>query len=54
MIGLHDIDKAAIGDAHAWSDPQLYYNRYLSDELTQALLDAEVTGFAPGKHIEAV
>lgn len=46
--------KAAIGDAHAWSDPQLMYRRFLSDELTQALLNAEVTGFAPGRHIEAV
>ena len=48
------LDKSIIGDAHAWSDPQLYYQRYLSDELTQAFLDAEVTGFAPGRYVEAV
>jgi hypothetical protein len=46
--------KAAIGDAHACSDPQLMYRRSLSDELTQAFLDAKVTGFTPGKPIEAV
>ncbi|MCG7495094.1 imm11 family protein [Thalassobius sp. Cn5-15] len=45
--------KDAIGNAHIWADPQLSYQRIISDELTEAFQEAKVTGFAPGRYIEA-
>lgn len=50
----YTFSKAAIGDAHAWSDPQLSFKRYISDSLAQAFLDAPLSGFAPQGHVAAV
>lgn len=44
--------KDAIGSAHIWADPQLRYTRFISDELSDALIAAEVSGYAPGYHVD--
>ena len=43
-----------IGDAHAWSDPQLDYRRIVSDALSDAFLEAGLTGYARSRHIDVV
>lgn len=45
---------AAIGDAHAWSDPQLGYRLILSDALSDAFVAAGLTGYARQLHIPVV
>lgn len=44
----------AIGDAHAWSDPQLDYRLFVSDALSDAFLEAGLTGYARSRHIDVV
>jgi hypothetical protein len=44
----------AIGDAHAWSDPQLDYRLIVSDVLSDAFVDAGLTGYARKRHIDVV
>ncbi|PID35785.1 MAG: hypothetical protein CR993_08530 [Rhodobacterales bacterium] len=46
--------KEAIGNAHIWTDPQVGYQRFISDELTEAFRAAQVIGFDPQIHIEVV
>jgi len=46
--------KEKVGNAHAWSDPQLSRAKYVSDELANAFFEAEVSGFAPGRHVDVV
>lgn len=46
--------KEKIGNAHIWSDPQLWYAWFMSDALAEAFFAADVTGFDPRPHVAVV
>lgn len=46
--------KSAIGAAHIWSDPQLRYHRYMTQDLAEALIAADTTGLSVGPWIDVV
>lgn len=46
--------KSAIGNAHIWADPQLRYDRFMSNTLAEAFMNAEATGFSPPGQVEVI